>query len=91
MRPAAIATPPATTAICPDVTGEAGAPPFATTWVFEAFNFVLSALADDMADEILLAAEVNEAETEDGTGLALSTSLVYNSMTPLPMLSRYSC
>lgn len=65
-RPAATATPAAASVMCPSIAGDAGAAP--------------SAIADD-ADALTAAdADDKEADTEEGNGLAASTSLVYISM-----------
>lgn len=79
-RPAAIATPTATTIICPDVAGDAGAAPFATA----------DAVADPREEVADPAFELKEADTEDGNGLASLTSLVYISISWLPTLLQNS-
>lgn len=84
-RPAATATPAAITNMCSDVAGDAGAAPFATADDADALT------ADDADDKILDETELKEADTEDGNGLAASTSLVYMSMYWLPALSQNAC
>lgn len=83
-RPAAIATPPAMTAMCPEVTGDAGAPPLATA------ADALALATDDADDKTLDEKELREADSEEASGLATSTSLVYISTTWLPTLDQNS-
>lgn len=78
-----MATPAATTVMCPGVAGEAGAAPFATA-------ADAAELAADAEAVTLEVRELKEAEIEDGNGLAASTSLVYSSMSLLPTLLQKS-
>ncbi|KAL8702960.1 MAG: hypothetical protein Q9201_003864 [Fulgogasparrea decipioides] len=87
-RPAAMATPPAMTAMCPDVADDAGASPFWTASDAEELAAAAWELAE--ADTELKDAdtELKEAKTDDGNGLATLTSLVYISTTCSPTLDQ---